>query len=367
MAEPLKAFFNAERVRIIGAMLHAVEPAFPLASFVAEASDGLDTKELLGRGQHIADAMARALPADRLRALELVVRSLGAPLDERGTFTGMSAFVYLPHTMFVATHGLEHPEAALDAQRTLTTRFTCEFSIRAYIERWPELTLARLHVWVSDPDAHVRRLVSEGTRPRLPWGRRLRALQADPGPILPLLAALRDDPSEYVRRSVANNLNDIGKDHPDVLLAVCRAWLVDAPAERVALVRHALRDRVKKGDLGAIALLGAGGGTFDVRADLPATAALGGTLPVVVHVQNTGTAASRAVVDLVVGFPGRSAAGRRKVFKLRTVDLAPGERVVLRKSISLRDHTTRAAMAGTHLLAAQIDGVATPLGTVEVA
>ncbi|MES2639251.1 MAG: DNA alkylation repair protein [Myxococcota bacterium] len=368
MAEALKHFFDAERVRIIGAMLRGADPTFPLDTFVAEATDGLEPKELMGRAQHIAAAMARALPTDRLRALEIVVRTLGERAELPGAGTGgMSSFVYLPHTMFVAAHGIDHPDAALDAQHAITRRFSCEFSIRAFLERWPELTLARLALWVSDPDPHVRRLVSEGTRPRLPWASRLRALQADPSPIFPLLEALRDDPSEYVRRSVANNLNDIGKDHPAVLLAVCGRWLVDAPPLRVALVRHALRDRVKKADKAAIALLGAGGGTIDVRGELPATGALGGTLPVVVHVRNPAATATRAVVDLAVVFPGSSAAGRRKVFKLRTVDLAPGESVVLRKSISLRDHTTRRAIAGPHSLAAQIDGVETHLGVVEVA
>ncbi|MDP2308638.1 MAG: DNA alkylation repair protein [Pseudomonadota bacterium] len=364
MAEPLKHFFDAERVRIIGAMLHGAEPTFPIETFCPDASAGLGTKELMGRAQHIADAMARALPSDGLRALDIVVRTVCAP--QPAAAGGMSAFIYLPHTMFVATHGLLHPDAALDAQHAITPRFSCEFSIRAFLERWPELTLARLARWVSDPDPHVRRLVSEGTRPRLPWASRLRALQADPSPILPLLERLRDDPSEYVRRSVANNLNDIGKDHPAVLLGVCRQWLVDAPAPRVALVRHALRDRVKKGDIDAIALLGAGGGTFAVRGELPAAGILGGSLAVVVHVSNLGATTSRAIVDLAVVFPGSSAAGRRKVFKVRTVELAPGETVVLRKSISLRDQTTRRAIAGPHVLAAQVDGRVTLLGTVNV-
>lgn len=366
MAEPLKNFYDAARVRVLGGMFAAVDPTFPRERFEAEATDGLDAHELLGRASHIAGALARALPTDRLRALDLVVASLGAPIPADGTW-GMAPFLYMPHLVFVAEHGLAHPEAALDAQHALTKRFTAEFSIRAYLEHHWELTFARLHRWVEDPDPHVRRLVSEGTRPRLPWAPRLRRLQAEPRVMLPLLARLRDDPSPYVRRSVANHLNDIGKDHPALLVEVARAWLVDAPPDRVALLRHALRDRVKKGDRDAIALLGAGGGSFEVRADLPATAALGGTLPVVVHVRNTGDAPARAVVDLAVRFPGRGDAGRRKVFKLRTVDLAAGETVALRKSISLRDHTTRRALPGTHALAAQIDGVETALGEVEVA
>jgi 3-methyladenine DNA glycosylase AlkC len=365
MADALKGFFDAARVRTIGASFLAVDPTFPLDRFVAQAVADLEKLELIARARHIATALARALPADRARALDVLVRSLGPPIPADGTW-GMAPFVHLPLVYFVAEHGLDHPEAALDAQHALTQRFTAEFSLRAYLERWPERTFARLAVWAEDPDAHVRRLVSEGTRSRLPWAPRLRALQADPAPVLALLERLRDDPSAYVRRSVANNLNDIGKDHPDVLRAVCERWLVDAPEARRALVRHALRDRVKKGDVAAIGLLG-GGGTVAVAGVLPPTAALGGRLDVVVEVRNVGDAPARFVVDLAVGFPGAREGGRRKVFKLRTVDLAAGDTATLRKGISLAEHSTRRALPGPHTIAVQVNGVTTNLGVVEVA
>jgi 3-methyladenine DNA glycosylase AlkC len=96
----------------------------------------------------------------------------------------------------------------------------------------------------------VRRLVSEGTRPRLPWAPRLRAFMRDPRPVLELLEWLKDDPSLYVRRSVANNLNDIGKDHPDLLFATAERWMKDANENRHWIIRHALRSAVKRGDPG---------------------------------------------------------------------------------------------------------------------
>jgi 3-methyladenine DNA glycosylase AlkC len=366
MAAPLKDFFDRALVQRIGGMFAAVHPDFPRDRFEAEAADGLEAHELMGRGAHIAAALARALPDDRVRALAIVVASAGPPLGEPGSF-GMAPFLYLPHTMFVAEHGLAHPEAAFDALAVLTTRFTAEFAIRPFLVAHDTLTRARLSVWAGDSDPHLRRLVSEGTRPRLPWATRVPALIADPSPNLPLLSRLRDDPSEYVRRSVANHLNDIGKDHPELLLRVATDWWADAPPERQALLRHALRDRVKKGDRAVISLLGAGGGTFAVQGELPTSARLGGALPVVVHVQNTGAEAARAVVDLLVEFPGRSAAGRRKVFKLKTVALAPGESVTLRKSISLADHTTREALPGPHRLSVQVDGERREIGAVAVA
>ena len=119
------------------------------------------------------------------------------------------------------------------AQRELTKRFCAEFSIRAFLVRHPEATYARLADWTGDENVHVRRLVSEGARPRLPWASRLRAFQEDPRPVIALLELLKDDPERYVQRSVANNLNDIGKDHPGVAVDLCRRWFDDAsPARR---------------------------------------------------------------------------------------------------------------------------------------
>jgi 3-methyladenine DNA glycosylase AlkC len=290
---------------------------------------------------------------------------MGPPLATEGDW-GMAPFELLPHSTWIATYALDVPDAAFDAMHALTKRFTAEFAMRPYLERWTELSFRRLERWVDDPDAHVRRAASEGTRLRLPWGARVAALTADPTRALRLITPLRDDPSSYVRRSVANHLNDIGKQDPALLLATCRSWIVDAPAPRRDLLRHALRDRVKKGDRDAIALLGAGGGDVAVRAELPDGAALGDAIRVRVFVVNRGSSPTRAVVDLAVSFPGTRAEGRNKVFKVATVDLAPGVEVELRKSISLKDHTTRAARAGPHVLEAQVDGRRVPLGVVEV-
>ena len=140
------------------------------------------------------------------------------------------------------------------AQHALTRRFSAEFSIRPFLVRDQARTLARLLEWTTDPDPHVRRLCSEGSRPRLPWGMRLTAFVQDPGPVLPILERLKDDPSLYVRRSVANHLGDIAKDHPERVFALCQAWLDGASNERKWLIRHALRHPAGKGHPTALAL-----------------------------------------------------------------------------------------------------------------
>jgi 3-methyladenine DNA glycosylase AlkC len=281
----------------------------------------------------------------------------------------MAPFLYLPHGFFVAQFGLDHFEASMHAQHALTQRFTAEFSIRPYLERHPEATLARLREWARDPSPHVRRLVCEGTRPRLPWAPRLRAFQEDPRPVLELLELLKDDPQLYVRRSVANNLNDIGKDHPDVLVAVARRWLADADANRRWVVQHALRSAVKRGEAGALAVLGFGGAakvTVGNAAITPKRARVGESVAIAFDVTNTRASAQRVLVDFRIHFVKASGRPSAKVFKMKSLELAPRETVRLAKKVSLAEMTTRRHYPGRHAVDVIVNGRAEPLGAFEL-
>jgi len=367
MAEPLKTFFNEEAVRRIAAMLRAAHPAFPERRFVTEASEGLEALELMDRARHIMRAMHRALPEDFERTARILQSSLGPPLE--GTEGhGMSVFLYLPYSLYVAEHGLEHFEPAMRLQHALTQRFTAEFCIRPYLERHPKQTLARLRQWATDASVHVRRLVSEGTRPRLPWASRLRAFQENPQPVLELLELLKDDPELYVRRSVANNLNDIGKDHPELLVATCERWSRGASPERQWILRHALRSAVKRGEPRALALLGfEGPATLEVTATFhPSRVRLGQSVQVRLHVANRSPEPQKAVVDLAVHFIKANGASRPKVFKVRKVELAPGASTTLEKTVSLEALTTRQHYPGSHRVEALVNGAATPVGAFTV-
>jgi 3-methyladenine DNA glycosylase AlkC len=277
----------------------------------------------------------------------------------------MAAFFYLPHVCFVAEFGLEHFDQSMRAQYVLTQRFTAEFSIRPFIERYERESLSLLRKWTRDPNAHVRRLVSEGTRPRLPWAGRLRRFQQDPAPVLALLELLKDDPELYVRRSVANNLNDIGKDHPEVLIEVARRWMTDAGAERKALVRHALRSLVKDGHVGALKVLGFGQEADVTIEDVtitPKRVAAGGKVVVVFTVRGMGRRAQRVLVDLRVHFVKAAGKTSPKVFKVKATELEGGETVTCRKTVSLADLTTRQHYPGKHLVDALVNGRVVPIG-----
>lgn len=258
---PLKNLLGPEAVDCLAHNLLLVHPQLDHPSFRRTALQGLEPLGILQRGQHLAKALRQHLPGKYATAVEILLASLTPPL-ERTEDVGLAVFFYLPHVCFISEYGLEPSEngghdpfeVSMRAQYQLTKRFSAEFSIRPFLIRQPERTLSQLMAWTSDPDPHVRRLCSEGTRPRLPWATRIPAFVANPDPVLPILEALKNDPSLYVRRSVANHLGDIAKDHPEKVFALCERWLGGGANEVKWLIRHALRHPAKKGNKAALQL-----------------------------------------------------------------------------------------------------------------
>lgn len=368
MAEPLKNQYGADVPRAIAAMISNVHPAFNGPEFVRDALEGYDALELMPRGKRIAQALRRHLPDDYPRALAILLGSLDQP-HGRDPNLSLASFLYLPHTVFVAQYGLAHFEESMRAQHALTQRFTAEFSIRPFLEQHPEATLRQLAAWAADPSPHVRRLVSEGTRPRLPWAPRLRQFQADPAPVLALLELLKDDPELYVRRSVANNLNDIGKDHPEVLASTARAWLKNAPAGRAWIVGHALRSAVKRGEGAALEVLGFGKKAQVALGNIqitPAKAVMGGSVRIGFELTSTHPHGQRVLVDLAVHYVKASGQAKAKVFKLKTLELAPGQSTTLAKTLSLAEMSTRKHYPGLHRVEVILNGQAQALGAFEL-
>jgi 3-methyladenine DNA glycosylase AlkC len=258
---PLKDLLGTEAIACLAHNIQLVQPSFDAKSFGLQALTGLAELGILQRGQHIAQALRAHLPSKYADAVEVLLGSL-TPANVETEGLGLAVFFYLPHTCFVAQYGLSHDdnlgedpfEVSMRAQYALTKRFTAEYSIRPFLIAQTERTLLQLSQWINDPDPHVRRLCSEGTRPRLPWAMRLPAFVADPSPALPILEALKNDPSLYVRRSVANHLGDIAKDHAELAFAICARWLENADSDLRWVIRHALRHPAKKGNKTALAL-----------------------------------------------------------------------------------------------------------------
>lgn len=256
---PLKHLLGPEAIECLASNISIAFSEFDAEAFRSFALDELEPLGILERGQKLARALRRYLPQNFSAATDILLNSLTPPLTDTDDL-GLAVFFYLPHVCFVAEYGLDAAhnnghdpfEVSMKAQYELTQRFSAEFSIRPFLIRAQERTLARLLAWTSDDNPHVRRLCSEGTRPRLPWAIRIRAFVENPAPALPILEELKDDPDLYVRRSVANHLGDIAKDHPELTYSICERWLVHCSDERKWIIRHALRHPAKKGDKTAL-------------------------------------------------------------------------------------------------------------------
>ena len=372
--EPFKNFINLETIRTARRHLARAWPAFDGARFERLATDGLEALELKARVHRLAEALEATLPGDFAAAAEVIEASLATMRPPEGDDApkpaddGLSGWVIWSLGEFVARRGLATPQRALAALHALTQRSTAEFAIRPFLETHPALTLATLQAWATDPSAHVRRLVSEGSRPRLPWGPQLRALIADPSPTLPLLAALQDDPSPYVRRSVANHLNDIAKDHPALLAQWVERHLVGATPERRALLKHACRTLIKRGDARVLKAWGLGQrfkGEM-VLALSPNRITLGDTLTVTATLQSTSAKRQRLAIDYAVHHVKASGETAPKVFKGWALELAPHETRVLVKRHAVRPITTRRYHAGRHALDLRVNGQVLAEATFEL-
>jgi len=363
--EAFKNLINPGTVREIGAQLARAWPAFERKRFERLALNGLETLEFKARAQHVCNALEATLPDDFERAAGVLEKSL-APVGTRrstvapdvATDAGLNGWAVWPLGEYVARRGLESPERALRTLHALTQRFTAEWPVRAFIEAHPELTFATLAAWARDPSEHVRRLASEGSRPRLPWGLQLKALIADPSPTLPLLQALQDDQSEYVRRSVANHLNDIAKDHPAIVAEWLETHLPDASPERRALLKHASRTLIKRGDARILKAWGLGQklrGEAGLKV-APKRVAIGDSIELAVALKSNARKAQKLVVDYAVHHVKANGGTSAKVFKGWVLELGAGQERLLRKRHSLKLITTRRYHAGRHALDLLVNG-----------
>lgn len=352
-----KDFFDGELVLDIARRVAWLDRAFDHDAFVAQIGD-LGSLPMKSRVKRISDALHAGIADPYPQALSTVVRAFSSiPRHNMGEIRGFPTWVA---TQFVETHGLDHFESSMSALHVLTQQFTAEFAVRPFLVSYPERTLEVMRGWASDPSPDVRRLVSEGTRPRLPWGLRLHAFVKDPTPVLALIAPLAIDPSEYVRRSVANNLNDIAKDHPDPVVDFCTR-LLEANAgsgDCGALVRHACRTLIKQGHGGALRLQGyseehaVAVGTFRVAPD---EVNLGDSVHIEVELRGDSKRDTKIVIDYAIHFQKKSGVFR-KVFKWSSRNLAAGQSVGIAKRHPILPVTIRTYYPGTHRVELLING-----------
>ena len=360
--EPFKNAFSYPKARLIAEAVKRAHPAFSLPQFSKGLEAALEPLELKQRMHLIADRIEAGLPAHPPEMFSILVRTLAT--DEADT-RGLRGFPVWPLTEIVARRGLAHFAEAMDLFSEMTKCFTAEFAIRPFLREHPERTLKQLHAWCDHPDEHVRRLVSEGSRPLLPWGGNLPELLESPHPTLGLLEKLHRDPSDYVRLSVSNHLNDFSKHHPELVIKTLTRWQNVNPNDpRLAkLARHACRTLLKSGHPGALEFHGYGSAKalelelFELGKK---SVTLGGHLDYRLVVRNSSRRPVRVMFDYAILHRKANGTLSPKVFKGRTRELAAGEQWEITGRHPVKPITTRVYHAGLHGFEPRLNGRAFP-------
>jgi len=345
--------------RLAGELAEAV-PTFDKAAFVRAVMAKLPTLELKARLAHVAHSLEQQLDPDFSVAAKQIIAALPPPLCSTKTDNDFGDFIYAAYGVYVARNGAtaQHCQTALRTLRELTKRFSMEDAIRTYLNAFPDETYATLASWATDENYHVRRLVSEGTRPLLPWSSRL---SNDPRRALPLLDKLQADPTRYVTRSVANHLNDLSKAEPPLVLATLARWrklTTQTKKERAWLERHALRTLVKSGDPTALRFLG-----YRVKPAIMVFATaptrrrlrVGETLTFSCAI--TASRLEPLVVNYVIDFVKANGQTAPKVFKVKNCVVSKRETLTLTKQHHFpKNASTFTYYPGAHKLTLQING-----------
>ncbi|MGJ6966718.1 DNA alkylation repair protein [Streptosporangium sp. G11] len=354
----------------VQSLTRAIQVAAPDADLTAlrAASRQIGPLPLRQRADLLRDALLTDLPGD----YATLARTVRIARDNAPHLTG---WLIWPLTGAVATRAVQEGGAtafddAMDLLASLTGRLSSEFAIRTLLRHDLDRALgAVVGGWTGSADADVRRLASEGTRPYLPWAVRVPDIMARPGVTVPILDALYRDESEYVRRSVANHLNDLSRDHPEIVLGAARRWLDRPGATTERLVRHGLRTLVKRGHPGALELLGFAPAALEVdgpRLDRD-TIPIGGSVRFTASIRNTGEAPARLMIDYIVHHRKANGGRTGKTFKLTTRTLAPDEQIHVTREHSFRPITTRRYHPGRHAISLQINGVESDRADFELA
>jgi 3-methyladenine DNA glycosylase AlkC len=349
MAEPLKHMYTSLFFEQFADKVKIAYPSFDTNKFMALIYDEQwNERELKQRIRHITTCLGQTLALSYEESLTVLSRIANT----------CRGFPYLFFPDFVEVYGLEHYDLSIAHLELFTAYSSSEFAVRPFIVRYPEKMMAQMLHWAQHPDPHVRRLASEGCRPRLPWSMALNEFKADPHPILPILTALRADDSEYVRKSVANNLNDITKDHPLRVLSLAKEWYGQRPGTDWIL-KHACRTLLKQGHPEALALFG-----FEKLSGIKikdlilhnTEISMGQDLIFSFTVVSETTAPQKIRLEYGIDFVKANGNRTCKIFKISEKTME-GPQLEITKKHKWREITTRTHYAGEHRLSIRINGI----------
>lgn len=361
----MKNFYNLPLIELTAKLLANRYSEFNQQGFINFAANDLANRELKDRSNQIFLGFKKYLPADYRTSVELLLSTLAPVVDDQdlnelcSTEAGLAGWIVMPMTQYVGELGQDDLVFSMEALRQLTKRFTSEFGIRYFLIEQPEASMAILESWIQDPCKHVRRLVSEGTRPLLPWAMQIPEFKRHPMPVIQLLERLKNDESEYVRRSVANNLNDIAKNQPDLVADIATQWLKQANNNRQRLVKHACRTLIKKGHTQALAAFGYYSvEMLEVTLTInSAQVEFGNHQEFTCEITNPTSQSHKILLDYVIYHQKANGKLAPKVFKWKELELAAGQSVTLSKKHAFVPITTRKYYQGEHACAVQLNGV----------
>jgi 3-methyladenine DNA glycosylase AlkC len=352
--------FNAPKIAFLADSIQKVYPTFEKSNFEQNVLKLFPQLELKARIAHIRTCLKAHLPADYTEAVQILLASLPAPLSESLSDDDFGDFIYAPYSDFVAYYGCTeaHLSFSLNALKAITQRFSAEDAIRYFINAHPTSTLNTLMEWATDKNYHVRRLCSEGTRPKLPWSQQIRM---KPEAALPILHQLFADKTRYVTRSVANHLNDLSKINPDLVFDTLAAWRSSGKQQTVEMnfiVKHALRTLVKAAHLKVFLFLEIGDSAGISLSEVlyNKIVKIGDFLEFSFEIN--AVSAKNLVIDYVLHFQSRRGIlSNQKVFKLQTVAVNPNRPVTIQKRHCFKaDMTTRKWYPGMHKIELQLNG-----------
>jgi len=345
---------NETVARQIAAAIAKAHPTFNTKKFM-KLTDELKPLELKDRVKLITKYLHANLPADYPTSLKIIVKAM-----EESHLSGFSLW---PFSEYISQFGLDHFDLSLKAMYILTQKFTAEFAVRAFLLKDHKKVLKQFEKWATDKNVHIRRWVSEGSRPLLPWGQKIPLFIMDPTHTLLLLDKLKFDDELYVRKSVANHLNDISKNHPQVVIDVLRLWQKGASENHLIklnwITRHALRTLIKKGHPGALKLMGVDGKASIKISDITLNKSkfkLNDSIEFSFHLKSTAKIPQKLIVDYAIDFVKANGKKGKKVFKLKTIQLDPKEEITITKKHSLKPITTMKYYPGIHHLYLQVNG-----------
>lgn len=346
---------------VVGKLTAAVSSAVPTVELpsLTAARTAVEGKRLRDRVDVVRDALLVDLP-EGFEVVENIVPDLLAHPE-------FSGWMIWPVTELVTQRAIrsgstESFDSGMELLALLTTGLTAEFAVRDLLNERPERSLAIMRSWADHGNEHVRRLATEGSRAYLPWAKRVPWLIDHPEATLGILDAAYRDPTDYVRRSTANHLNDLSRIAPAIVTATAGRWAQEPDGNTAWVIRHALRNLVKRGDAQALELLGFSGDGLVVAQPRLTSPVLewGGTVEFTAEITNSGAAPAVVAVDYSVGFLRANGSISPKTFKLGSRQVAPGETVTVSKTHSFRPITTRVYYPGAHFLTVQANGVLSP-------